>query len=848
MIKQQKEYKKGKELKGEDLVKYNYEKWKSQHKGGKNTKEDHYKKVMEAWEFIERSRDYLRHSCYHDAYQEDNTAGLASGGSWYERWELHEKMALMWYRDTDSEDFISNIKSPMARGRINTFVNWIKKVNIEFNAKPNNPDDRNAAFVAEKLINYWINNSSAKSALGDAWEDLAIHGNTFLKVSYITETKEYQFHKTKDLTKEDKEKVEKGEKIIYTEPEEKLIIDDVVLEHVPLQECFPDPQSRSNHGDTYRAERFGRVRIVTLDYVKSVFGNHPQVENLDMIKGASAYRDLTDYFFDPPTDYERSDLVELVEIEDQENDRYMVIANDICILDTPLPQNHKRISYHKLDFIRVPGQYFSIGICDLLENIQGSYEIALNMVADYIYRTYNYRILVDAASGGEITEAISRSDDMVIEIDASDGRPITQKIVPLPVTPMSFDIFSYLQLLETNATLATNIDPAQMALLASSKTATSDILNKELLMTLIGGVIETNVNGDLKEVGRQVWALMQQHYTKKRVKKVVGDDGEEKQELANRTFRFDGIEIEVNDDKVLEEKELGEGEYSFFELEDDYINTREEIDIGIKPESMEVQSQALKEQRSKETFAQLIPFAVDPNNQMQVQNHPMPMVDAVELFKEYFYDNRLPEGLLIPDITDGSRAIEEADAHITAILRDEAILPVPGQPEKHLEREYQVYEALIEKAYELNKRMEKQMKEAFDELMNDLVEQGVQFDPQSGTLFDPVSGQRITVPPPQPDPEMQEELETVEDRIEKLEQHLLVESMPASLRNTRIGLLAGGGAPPAEEGAVPPPPMPEGSDAPQVNPNDINNPNPAMNVPMMGGAGTTTLPNQAPLV
>lgn len=812
-----------------------YKTWKEKHKiEGKGTKKS-YDKMREVCDFFERSQSYLESSCFHDAYQEDSEGATISGGSWYDRWDLQEKMALMWYRRSNSDDFTSNIKSPMARGRINTFVNWMKKVNIEFGSKPNNKDDRNAAIMAEKLTNFWMENSNAKSVLGDAWEDLAIHGTTYLRLSYIKETKEYRFPKTTNLTDEEKEEVKEGKKkVLFSDPEEYLLIDDAVLEHVPLREGFPEPSARNLHGDTYKAARFGRKRYVTLDAFKALYGDHPNAINVDKVKGSSAYRNMTEYFFQPPTDFMSDDIVELKELEDQDNDCFYVVANDLpilgCIDEEPLPYGHKEISYHKLDFIRVPGQFFSIGICDLLDNIQASFEVALNMVADYLYRTYNYRLLVEADNYGEIKQALQRTGDMFIPIDASDGKALNSKVMPLPVSQIGFDIFSFLELLEKNATLATNIDPAQMALLAGSKTATSDILNKELLMTMIGGVVENNINGDLRQIGRQLWKLQQQHYTKPRVKKITGEDKKEQQKLVPRTIRFEGIELKLNEETGILEENESEVDYSFFEITDEYLSTKDEVDIFIKPESKEISSQALDEQNMEKEFAQMIPFSVDPNNANQVMNHPMPMVDATELFKEYFYTKRLPQTLLLNKNKDTNRAIKTAEEHILKILGDEYVTAVPGQSSSHLEYQYQVLDSLTFKAEGLNKEIEEELQKQVQQIISAVQDMGVVQDPTGG-FMDPNTGQQVEIPQPQPNEEKIKQLEMIEEKIEKLEKHIMIEAMPASMRNSRIATLnSNAGASEAPPMSAPMPPGAEG----QISPDMINPMDPAAQVPMGG--------------
>lgn len=823
-----------------------YPKWKEKHKINDETA---FKAMSKVRNNYESSKSALMTSCFWDSYQEDSSGAVLNGGSWYDRWTLQEKQAIMWYRKPGVDDFISNIKSPMSRGRINTFVNFMKKIGIEFGAKPNNEADRNASFTADKTINYWFRQSNAKLALFDAYEDLGTSGNAYLKLGYVQEYKDYQFPKTKDLSEEESKEVKEGtKKVVYGPKEHTLVTDDIVLEFVPKREIFPDPMARNLHGDSYRAGWIIRKRFVTLDYLKSIYSDHPNVKYLDKVEGATAYNDTTEYFFEPPRNIMGDNIVELLEMEDQDNDRFYVVANDICIIgcedDEPLPYDHKEISYHKLDFIRVPGQFFSIGLCDLLDNIQSSYEIALNMVADYIYRTYNYKMLVESDNYGEVVQALKRTGDMFVPLDVSDGKPLNSKVMPLQVSPISFDIFTFLEILERQATLATNIDPAQMAMLAGSKTATSDILNKELLMTMIGGVIENNVNGDLRAIGRQVWKLQQQFYSKPRVRKIIGD---EKPVMEPRTLTFEGIKIEINNDSgLLEEKEI-EGDYSFFEPKK-YLSTKDELDIYIKPESKEVSSQALDEQRMAEEFAQLIPFAVDPNNAQQLQQHPMAMIDAVELFNEYRDVKKLPSKLLLNKSKSNDATVKKAEEDVMKILTGRHVQAIPGQSTPYLEYCYQVLDGLVFGRDEKMDALEKDLTTKTDKLMK-IVSQLPQVDP--------ATGQPLQIPQPQPDPRLVESVEHFDEVIQKLQMHLTISSMPAAMRNSRVlamqqpsqppmgdmGMM--GGQPPMPQGSpMMEAPMPQGGQNP-IDPSMINSPNPAGEVPMgapMSPMGPNSLP------
>lgn len=787
-------------------VKDNYKDWAALHKLSKTKgARKHFDKVEEVRKKYNQAKTARENNCYWSSYTDTGTGSSSGGGGWSERWDKQEKARLQWAKAPSGDDFVSNVKSPMIAGRIYAFVNQFKKLNLGWMARPNNEDDKNAAKVAEKALDYWFQNTTAKAELVKVADEAATHGSALFKVSYVKKQREYRFPKTDDFTKEEKEELEKEKKTIYGKKEKVTAYEDVTLEVIPLREYYPDPQARCQHGASYEARYGIRRRFIQLDDFKAEYGANPNAKNVDKVVSTHSYKENDYDFFHPPEEVIEQDTVEVLEYENQLTDEYIVIANDLLIIDTPLPYNHKELSIHKVDFIKNPTQYYGIGIADLLMNLAGAEEILTNMAYDYIYRTYNKRYFIDATNFGELSEEMIRTDNQLIPIDLSDGKAINHKIQELPNQPIGFDLFKMYDITERNATIASQIDPSQLSLIQTGTTATSSVLNKEQIESMIGGVIDNFINEGFLTAGRQVWKLIQQFWSIPKVEKIIGKDKEEKLSKKFRTIRLEGIQLDINPDtKELETTEK-EG-YSFFELSDEFLSTTGEIDISIRPDSLEVISKGLEMQKWKENFAQLINFAVDPDNTQAMQQHPLPMINAPKLFQQYIDIEGLPEDILMKPEANEDLQLEKAEEHVMEILQGKRVPGTPGAGEAHRRYEAKVLLAIDSQLNRLAEQIEEDMEKQKEEL---LAQQG------EIPMVDEFTGSPLPLPEPQPDPAMLKKLEELKDVQSRLSEHLAVENMPADMiEETALET--------AQPSAPPPPP--------------------GMGAPMPGGAGPVPMP------
>jgi len=781
----------------------NYKQWLGKHsRSDTPDNKKHFKAMKEVRDAFNEARTGRQNNSYWAAKSEDvagqDTESTSVGSNWEDRWTKQLKRWLGWYKPASTDDLRANYKSPSTQGRIESVLQKFQRLNIGWAALPNTKDDENAAEVMSLVLEHLFSKVNVKRAI-TAWaKDSLIHGSGFVRIYFLEKKRKLRFYRDEI----DDDEYKKGK--FWKEPEEVTIYSDVVIENVPIFDLYVDPQARCLHGDNYEARYVVQRKIMQIDEFKQLYGSNPLAKNVDMVKPASAYMDRTvNYdFFEPPKEIENKKSVEVLIYEDQLNDTYRVVANDIMVIDCPLPYNHKELSYHKLDCIPVAHQFYGIGIADRLMNSQGHEEVLFNMALDKVMQSLQWRFFADSRSFGELSQALLRAESAVVPVDVSDGNSINSKVMPFGYEPVGFDFYQMFELFNRNATLASQVDPSQMALLESGNTATATMVHKEQMELGIAAMVDNFSHGGLLSAGRQVAAIVRQKYTKPEIREIE-EDGKKSEKEIWRSIRLEGMEVVMDEEKDRFVERESKDPYSYFEIRGEFLDTQEELDIRIKPESLEIMSKGLEMQKMQESFAQLVQFAVDPNNSMAMEQHPLPMINAINLFREYVEVMGFNEEILIHGEEDAEEQSKMALDHVNQILAGNDVKGTPGASPIHTKIEAKT---LLDLQAEFDKAME--------EVVTSL--------PTIG--FDPMTGEPMLGEPSQED---QLRLGEMKMAIDRLTKHLLVEMMPddmmeeAALEQSMPAPMEGnlppeaqsagmGGAMPPEMGGagVPQPPMP----------------------------------------
>lgn len=747
----------------------NYNNWSKNHNFAdtrQNKKEyKAVKRVRDRFSAMKLSRD---NSCY--IYTEN-------GGSWDYKWDTDDKIATMWSLYAAFQDKRSNIKLPMTKGRLKAFINQIKKLNFSYDALPNDEHDRNSARIASEIVNFIIRNTDSLNSIISAFQDDARYGDGFFRTQYLHEKRKYKYVKTKDLTKEESEKMKEGD-IIFTDEQEVVVIDTPTITYIPIRELFWDPNAVTDHGEVNFARDVIWRRIIPFDEAKRLLKNMPNSKNIDKIKPSSVYTTLLPYegFFKSPSDTAGGEYVEWLEYESLE-DHHMIICNDICVLDTPLPQNFKEITFHKISYDRENNQFYSRGMCDDLKNIQGSEEVLLNIATDHAYQTNLIKMMVGSSVAGEINNDTLSGDNSVIIVDDSLGTDIRSKIMPINLPPITQELFRIFDIYERQATIASGMDPSQLSLMPAGKTATATLQNKEQLELGISGIIFNAMNTGLKTAGQQLWELVVQHWKLPKLKEILGSKDNK---AKPRSIRVEGIKIDFDKDTLKIKDDV---DFSFLDVKEDYLNTREKLDIFIRPSSVEIESKSLEQQKVQQELAQLQPFMVDPDNIQQMQTHPFPYINGPKWFKErYSTIMGLPSNVLIDTSKSDEIEVKKAEEDVMRILKGEEVAGKAGSSVAHRRYEAQVLIALQSKLQEIKEKIELQVDEKLA---------------MTQPMIDPMSGMPIEQPEPNASPELLKQEQELQKIIDRLARHIETDNTPEGLIEERALEISKPQVPPA---------------------------------------------------
>ena len=590
-------------------------------------------------------------------------------GDWEQRWDLQEKIDMGWSEAPKQDEFESNVKSPMASGRIESTMHKLRRLDLRFVVRPDNvkePKDKRKARVVQELLNNLFERREYKTRMMSWFKDCLTHGSAFMHIYYLRKKRTVQMPKTdmKDMSDEEKDKLKNKEKVYQKETI--YDYDDIAFEPVKIQEIFVDPSARNLHGTSYEAQWIIRRMLPSLTQFKAMYSADPDAKNINKVRPVSHYVGEETEFFEPPKDVDNDDYVELLHYYNKAEDKYVVLANDVLIKEMPLPYKHKQLPFVKIDAYEVLHQFYGMGIPDRLMNIQSEEEILKNLVYDRLHITANPIVKVKKSIYGEFSKAYQKAEPgLMVPVNQQDD------VMPLEYQPMNFDMFRGIDALNRDAVLATQIDPIQMGVNQKYVSATTSMLTKEQMDTYITSLIDTWTE-PLNVAAKQCVALMGQFYTTPRVE-AAGKSAKAKQ------IRL--LDIEVND-KTLEVQDK-RGKYTYLEIKPEFFNIHGDWTIEIAPESVEVQSKAIEMQKSQASLAQLAPFMIDPNNPATSMANPMGWIDGPKMLEWYMETNGIPKEIMAVLSEDEDISAERAELQGKKMLAGEPVPGIAGEPELH---------------------------------------------------------------------------------------------------------------------------------------------------------------------
>lgn len=198
-----------------------------------------------------------------------------------------------------------------------------------------------------------------------------------------------------------------------------------------------------------------------------------------------------------------------------------------------------------------------------------------------------------------------------------------------------------------------------------------------------------------------------------------------------------------------------------------------------------------------EAYAQMMPNAVDPNDNEKIRMHPLPLYDARKLAAQLVNVMSMEDNILLDPTAGQEQDLEAAKQHVISIMAGEDIPGKPGMSDLHKQVESEALTAINSQVETLYGIMENQARE--------------------NLVYDPMTG----MPVPQIDPELEKQYNELREKQAILAKHLEIDNMPKYMTEEA----AMGGAAESQQRGIPMPPGGGGQMPPQIG----------MDPQMMGG-------------
>lgn len=304
----------------------------------------------------------------------------------------------------------------------------------------------------------------------------------------------------------DKEIVDFDDDYTQWVPNEYILVDDKATDDETMDDYF------------YR-------EIMNIDLFHLKYDNKPGFVDTQHVT-AGGQRDNRS-FFQMPMDITAQD-VEVLHYKRKSTDSYWVVANNVTILDSPLPNKHKQLDLISIRQYVVPGFYWGIGIPKVVHALSEERKTIRNLNLDRQKLQINKMFLHNSAFDLDDEDMVSRPHGL-ISIDTN-GRPINEAIVPVEYGDVPASYFKTEEILLEDIRRAHGIDDRVSGAQVGS-TATQAALQKESAIKRINLISIQAEMSTVLRIGRIKWSNIQFFYGVPRMETIYEDNKEKQQKV-----------------------------------------------------------------------------------------------------------------------------------------------------------------------------------------------------------------------------------------------------------------------------------------------------------------------------
>jgi hypothetical protein len=405
----------------------------------------------------------------------------------------------------------------------------------------NRPADEDRAVITESVINYWWRHYNFRTPFRRAAKDFLTVGHGWIKVGYkfaegeeeLSEgEKRGQFEEmvsqADEYAMENPEmanEVPTDEEIAANVPESKMVIleDQPYLERVSPFDMFVDPEATSLEDAKWIAQRI----IRPIEEVKEDSRYNGRVRR-DLKADAVLSSDwLTqDQKRKVDSDIQRVTVWEFYDLQ-RETISVFAEGGDDFLID---PQEMPYEFGHPYEFIanyEIPDEFYPIGDLEMIEAPQQELNKTRSQMMNHrkkYGRKYLYRASALGPEGRQGLE--SNEDNVAIEV-VDDNQPLGDVILPVPITPMSGDLYQYSQIIEADMDKVSGVNEyARGATPEVRRTATEAAMIQDASNARSADKLAL-IELAIGNIARKIVQLAQQYMTGEQAARIVGAEGQQ---------------------------------------------------------------------------------------------------------------------------------------------------------------------------------------------------------------------------------------------------------------------------------------------------------------------------------
>lgn len=405
----------------------------------------------------------------------------------------------------------------------------------------NKAEDEDRAVISEAVVNYWWKHYDFRTPFRHATKDSLIIGHGWVKTGYKFAEREHP-KSADELAKEFSQMVDEADTYAQSNPEiaDELPTDEeieanleetkvVVVEDRPFIErispfdMFIDPEATCMDDATWIAQRI----IRPIEEVKSDKRYRQSVR-----RKVTADAVVRADWMSPEERKKRDGDIDRVTVWEF----YDLKANTICVFTEgesdylveprPIPFSFGH-PFELISNYEIPDNFYPLGDLEMIEAVQQELNKTRSQMMNHrkkYGRKYLFRSAALSPEGREGLE--SNYDNVAIEV-VDDNMPLQDIILPVPITPMSSDLYQYSDIVEGDIAQISGVNEYQrggsseMKRTATEAAMVQDAANSRSADKL--AIIEVAIG----RIANKVLKLAQQYMTGEQVARVVGADSKQ---------------------------------------------------------------------------------------------------------------------------------------------------------------------------------------------------------------------------------------------------------------------------------------------------------------------------------